>query len=141
MIDHVSKEKRSDIMKRIRGKDTAPELMVRKLIYSLGYRYRLHVKELPGKPDLVFLGRKKIIFVHGCFWHGHNCKKGKPPKTNFDYWLPKLNENQARDARNQTLLESMGWQVLVLWQCEINDTDSLKKIITNFLERASANLS
>lgn len=141
MIDHVSKEKRSDIMKRIRGKDTAPELMVRKLIYSLGYRYRLHVKELPGKPDLVFLGRKKVIFVHGCFWHGHNCKKGKPPKTNFDYWLPKLNENQARDARNQTLLESMGWQVLVLWQCEINDTDSLKKIITNFLERASANLS
>lgn len=141
MIDHVSKEKRSYIMKRIRGKDTAPELMVRKLIYSLGYRYRLHVKELPGKPDLVFLGRKKIIFVHGCFWHGHNCKKGKPPKTNFDYWLPKLNENQARDARNQTLLESMGWQVLVLWQCEINDTDSLKKIITNFLERASANLS
>lgn len=139
MIDHVSKEKRSEIMKRIGGKDTTPELMVRKLIYSLGFRYRLHGKELPGKPDLVFSGRKKVIFVHGCFWHGHNCKKGKPPKTNLDYWLPKLNENQARDARNQKLLESMGWQVLVLWQCEINDTNNLKETISHFLVRDSAN--
>lgn len=139
MIDHVSKEKRSEIMKRIRGKDTAPELIVRKLIYSLGYRYRLHGKKLPGKPDLVFAGRKKVIFVHGCFWHGHSCKKGKPPKSNLNYWLPKLRENQARDARNQELLSSMGWQSLVIWQCEISDANNLKRVVTNFLKRNFVN--
>lgn len=139
MIDHVSKEKRSEIMKRIRGKDTAPELIVRKLIYSLGYRYRLHGQKLPGKPDIVFAGKKKVIFVHGCFWHGHNCKKGKPPKSNLDYWLPKLKENRRRDTLNQKLIRSAGWEVLIIWQCQIHDAITLEKAIINFLENGSDN--
>lgn len=134
MIDHVSKEKRSEIMKRIRGKNTIPELIVRKLVYSLGYRYRLHGKKLPGKPDLVFAGRKKVIFVHGCFWHGHNCKRGKPPKSNLEYWLPKLKGNRRRDSRNQKLIAASGWTFLVIWQCEIENVTSLKEKIVTFLE-------
>lgn len=134
MTDRVSKEKRSEIMKRIRSKDTTPELIVRKLVYSLGYRYRLHSKDLPGKPDLVFSGRKKVIFVNGCFWHYHNCKDGKLPKSNLDYWLPKLKENRRRDACNQKLITSTGWQFLVIWQCQIRDTVTLKKTIVTFLE-------
>lgn len=134
MIDNVSKEKRSEIMKRIRSKDTIPELIVRKLVHSLGYRYRLHDKKLPGKPDLVFSRWKKVIFVHGCFWHNHNCKQGKLPKSNLDYWLPKLKENRRRDARNQKLIISAGWKVLVIWQCQTRDTDSLKGTIVAFLE-------
>lgn len=134
MTDRVSKEKRSEIMKRIRGKDTTPELIVRKLVYSLGYRYRLHGKNLPGKPDLVFAGRKKVIFVHGCFWHCHNCKKGKPPKSNLDYWLPKLKENRRRDISNQKLITSTGWEFLVIWQCQTRDIATLKKTIVAFLE-------
>lgn len=134
MIDHVSKEKRSEIMKRIPGKNTIPELIVRKLVFSLGYRYRLHGKNLPGKPDIVFPGRKKVIFIHGCFWHYHNCKKGTPPKSNLDYWLPKLQENRRRDARIQKLITLMGWEILVIWQCQIRDTDNLTKKIISFLE-------
>lgn len=140
MVDHVSRAKRSEIMKRIRGKNTAPELSVRKLVYSLGYRYRLHVKALPGKPDIVFLGRKKVIFVHGCFWHGHNCKKGKPPKSHLNYWLPKLKENRHRDARNQKLLASSGWKFLVIWQCQIRNPTTLKKKIVAFLEKESGSV-
>jgi len=134
MIDNVSKEKRSEIMKRIRSKDTTPELIVRKLVHSLGYRYRLHDKKLPGKPDLVFSRWKKVIFVHGCFWHNHNCKQGKLPKSNLDYWLPKLKENCRRDARNQKLIISTGWKVLVIWQCQTRDIDTLKETIVAFLE-------
>jgi len=134
VTDRVSKEKRSEIMKRIRGKDTTPELIIRKLVYSLGYRYHLHGKKLPGKPDLVFSGRKKVIFVHGCFWHCHSCKKSTLPKSNLDYWLPKLEENCRRDARNQKLITSAGWKFLVIWQCQTHDTDTLKETIVNFLE-------
>lgn len=137
MIDHVSKEKRSEIMRQVQGKDTAPELIVRKLVYSLGYRYRLYDKKLPGKPDLVFSGRKKVIFVHGCFWHAHNCKKGKPPKSNLDYWLPKLKENRRRDIRNQKLITSSGWKFLVVWQCQIHNITSLKERVIAFLEDES----
>lgn len=133
MTDHVSKAKRSEIMKHVRGKDTGPELVVRKLIFSLGYRYRLHGKSLPGKPDIVFASRKKVIFVHGCFWHYHNCKKGKPPKSNLDYWLPKLKENRRRDNRNQKLLASIGWEFLVVWQCQIHDAVKLEDRIVTFL--------
>ncbi|MDO8926797.1 MAG: very short patch repair endonuclease [Sideroxyarcus sp.] len=137
MVDHVSKEKRSEIMKRIRGKDTTPELVVRKLIHSMGYRYRLNVRGLPGRPDIVFANRKKVIFIHGCFWHRHGCKKGKPPKSNLEYWLPKLKDNQTRDVRNQRHLASLGWKTLVIWQCETKDTNGLKKIIAKFLGRNS----
>jgi DNA mismatch endonuclease, patch repair protein len=119
-------------MKRVRGKHTTPELVVRKLVFSLGYRYRLHDKKLPGKPDIVFASRKKIIFVHGCFWHQHLCSKGNPPKSNLDYWLPKLKENRRRDICNQEILVSMGWQFLVIWQCELKDKAVLKKKLSSF---------
>jgi len=133
-LDRVTKEKRSEIMSRIRGKNTSPELTIRKLVYSLGYRYRLYSKDLPGKPDLVFPGRKKVIFVHGCFWHYHGCKKGQLPKSRLDYWLPKLEANKRRDEENSQELIKQGWKVLVLWQCEIKKTSVLKEAIINFLD-------
>jgi DNA mismatch endonuclease (patch repair protein) len=132
--DRISREKRSELMKRIRSKDTSPELTVRKLVFSLGYRYRLHGKNLPGKPDLVFPGRRKVIFVNGCFWHCHNCKEGRLPKSNLDYWLPKLQRNRCRDEYNQQLLVSSGWRFLVIWQCQMRDLATLKKNIVAFLE-------
>ncbi|WP_211464746.1 very short patch repair endonuclease [Collimonas silvisoli] len=138
MTDHVTKEKRSEIMRAIRGKNTTPEIIVRKLVFSLGYRYRLHGGNLSGKPDLVFPGRRRVIFIHGCFWHYHNCSKGKPPKSNLDYWLPKLKENRRRDVRNQKSILSIGWKFLVIWQCELSDTVQLKKKIIDFLEESNA---
>lgn len=121
-------------MSRIRGKNTTPELIVRKLVYSMGYRYRLHYAKLPGKPDLVFPGRKKVIFVHGCFWHGHEgCKKATIPKTRVEYWKPKLEENKKRDREKQIELEDMGWDFLTIWQCELKDIEGLKKKIQTFI--------
>lgn len=120
-------------MSRIRSKNTVPELIVRKLIYSLGYRYRLHSKKLPGHPDLVFLGRKKVIFVHGCFWHFHGCQKGQPPKTRLDYWLPKLTANKERDKAHEIELINSGWEVLTIWQCELKDKQNLTHRIKGFL--------
>lgn len=107
---------------------------MRKLIFSLGYRYRLHAKSLPGRPDLVFPGRKKVIFVHGCFWHGHDCKRGSAPVTNKEFWLPKLEKNKVRDTETFDRLVSMGWKVLVIWQCRLKDKDALKTKIINFLD-------
>lgn len=134
MTDRVTPKKRSEIMSRVRGKDTAPEMIVRRLVHSLGYRYRLYSKRLPGKPDLVFAGRKKVIFVHGCFWHGHEgCPKGRPPKTRQDYWVPKLEENRRRDEKTRAELQKLGWKVLIIWQCELNDMEKLKATILDFL--------
>jgi len=133
-LDRVTKEKRSEIMSRIRGKDTSPELTVRKLVYSLGYRYRLHSKNLPGKPDLVFPGRKKVIFVNGCFWHFHKCKNGHLPKSRPEYWIPKLEANKRRDAENFQKLIMKGWKILVLWQCEIKNISALEETIITFLD-------
>jgi len=134
MMDVVSPKRRSEIMSRIRGKNTTPELIVRKLVYSMGYRYRLHYAKLPGKPDLVFPGRKKVIFVHGCFWHGHEgCPKGKLPKTKLDYWGPKLEENKQRDISKQDKLKELGWQILIIWQCELKNPEKLKSNIHDFL--------
>lgn len=124
-------------MAAIRSKDTKPELIVRRLVHSLGYRYRLHRKDLPGKPDLVFGPRKKAIFVHGCFWHQHDdpyCLDGRLPKSRPDYWLPKLGRNQQRDKSNQKSLEASGWQVLTIWDCETKDMDSLAKKLRSFLD-------
>ncbi|MGI6457139.1 MAG: very short patch repair endonuclease [bacterium] len=124
-------------MSAIKGKNTKPEMAVRRMLHSLGYRYRLHVPSLPGKPDLVFSRRKKVIFVHGCFWHRHNCKLGKPvPKTNSDFWMDKLMENRKRDKKHYMNLKSMGWDVLVVWECNVRSgkLDSLLKKITNFLD-------
>ena len=135
MTDTVTKEKRSEIMSRVRGKDTAPEMIVRKLVHSLGYRYRLHGQKLPGKPDLVFGPRKKVIFVHGCFWHGHEgCRKARLPKSRLEYWGPKIEENKQRDRKNLEELRTSGWSCLVLWQCELKDRKQLEERIVSFLD-------
>lgn len=134
-----TKEKisRSENMRRIRSKNTAPEMIVRRLIHSMGYRYRLHRKDLPGKPDLVLSTRKAVIFVHGCFWHQHPepaCKFAHTPKSNLEYWLPKLERNKVRDMLHYAELTRLGWRVLVLWECEVNDIVGISKTITDFLE-------
>jgi DNA mismatch endonuclease (patch repair protein) len=105
-------------MARIRGKDTKPELVVRRLLHRMGVRFRLHRKDLPGKPDVVLPGRKKIIFIHGCYWHGHYCSAGRLPKSRIEFWLPKIAGNCLRDARNVKALRRNGWSVLVLWECQ-----------------------
>ncbi|MBU0498945.1 MAG: very short patch repair endonuclease [Gammaproteobacteria bacterium] len=134
-MDTISAEKRSNNMRRIRSENTAPELRVRRLAYSIGYRYRLHYKKLPGKPDLVFIGRKKVIFVHGCFWHGHICKKGqRRPKSNQIYWTTKINSNINRDLKTRIALNESGWKVLVLWECELTDLSIVEQRIRNFLD-------
>lgn len=133
-MDKISRQKRSENMRRIRSRDTNPELIVRKIIYGLGYRYRLNVSDLPGKPDLVFRKRKKVIFVHGCFWHQHKiCSNNRYPKSNTSYWIPKLKNNIKRDKENQKLLIKQGWNVLVIWECETLDIESLKKRLLNYL--------
>ena len=116
-MDTLSREQRSFTMSRVRGKDTSPEIYVRKLIYRLGYRYRLQGRGLPGNPDIVFRVRKKVIFIHGCFWHGHDCRAGNNrPRSNQSYWLPKLEKNKVRDAANQEKLRDLGWDFLILWE-------------------------
>lgn len=121
-------------MRAVKGKDTKPEWVVRRLVHALGYRYRLHRKDLPGKPDLVFGPRRKVIFVHGCFWHGHDCKRGaRVPKTNRDYWLQKVQRNRDRDAATQKALQNAGWSVLILWECEIKETVALEQRLIAFL--------
>ena len=133
-MDIVSKDKRSEMMSNIRSTNTKPELVVRRLVYSLGYRYRLHCKDLPGKPDLVFRGKKKVIFVHGCFWHQHQgCSKASIPKSRPDFWRLKLSKNVERDERAISSLTRLGWGVLVIWECEINFLDLPKRIL-EFLE-------
>jgi len=125
---------RSALMSRIRSKDTKPELIVRKTVHALGYRYRLHRSDLPGKPDLVFAGRKKAIFVHGCFWHSHTCGRGFIPKTNVVFWETKLERNRERDREAVQRLEAMGWSCLVIWECETAELTVLSTRIRQFLE-------
>jgi DNA mismatch endonuclease (patch repair protein) len=132
-MDHVPPEIRSRIMARVRGSDTKPELLVRRLAHRLGYRYRLHVADLPGRPDLVFRSRRKVIFVHGCFWHQHDCRRGTRPKDNQEFWSTKLNRNRARDAAVTRSLITSGWQVLVVWECQTHDETKLAKRLDQFL--------
>lgn len=130
-------ETRSRIMRAIKSRDTGPEMLVRRLAHRMGYRYRLHRKGLPGRPDLVFPSRKKVVFVHGCFWHQHDCPHGsRLPKSNQDYWLPKLARNKERDEENVAELLAQGWEVLIIWQCETKDLESLQARIWRFLEDA-----
>ena len=136
MVDTLTPAERSEVMRRVRSKNTAPELAVRKITYSLGYRYRLHLKNLPGKPDLAFPGKKKAIFVHGCFWHQHGatrCKKTRVPKSNTDYWIEKLQGNVKRDRRNRRRLKKLGWETMIVWECEVVKTLALKRRIDKFL--------
>jgi DNA mismatch endonuclease (patch repair protein) len=121
MVDILGPEARSALMGRIRGRDTKPELAVRRLLYRRGWRYRLHAPDLPGRPDIVFRGRKTAVFVHGCFWHGHSgCALATVPKTRTAFWCEKIEANRARDARAQAALEVKGWAALTVWQCEID---------------------
>ncbi|MNO91931.1 Very short patch repair protein [compost metagenome] len=122
-------------MSRVKSKNTKPELVVRRLVFGMDYRYRLHAKNLPGQPDLVFPGRKKVIFVNGCFWHGHtDCRYGRLPKSRVEYWQAKIEQNQARDRENTTLLEADGWQVLTVWQCELKNIETLANRLNEFIE-------
>lgn len=132
-MDTLTRTQRSERMSLIRSKDTKPEIAVRRLVYSMGYRYRLHDKKLPGHPDMVFRGRSKVIFVHGCFWHLHrNCCR--PPKSRREYWKPKLESNVARDKRTRQQLRRMGWRTLVIWECELRDSRKLESKVRRFLE-------
>lgn len=126
---------RSENMRRIRGTNTKPEKVVRSLLRSSGYPgYRLQRRDLPGKPDIAYIGRRKIIFINGCFWHGHDCKKGsRRPKSNQEYWFTKISKSQMRDSANQVALRKLGWDVLVLWECELQDQNQLLRRLETFL--------
>jgi DNA mismatch endonuclease, patch repair protein len=126
VTDVYGPEKRSAVMRRVKGRDTTPELKVRKLLTALGARYRLHRKDLPGRPDIVMPGRRLAIFVHGCFWHGHDCPRGaRVPKANRDYWVAKVSRNRARDAVARAALTSLGWRVETIWECELREAETL----------------
>lgn len=118
MADNRTPEQRRRIMQSVQTRNTGPELSVRRILFNLGYRYRLHRRDLPGSPDIVFPGRRKVIFVHGCYWHGHGCAKGRLPKSRLEYWGPKIEANRARDKRNRRDLKATGWSALTVWQCE-----------------------
>lgn len=127
-------EQRSRIMRAVKSKDSNPEMAVRRMAHRMGYRYRLHRKDLPGKPDLAFESRRKVIFVNGCFWHGHNCKRGdRTPKNNRDYWQKKIARNKERDLEHLTALKDKGWRVLIIWECEVNMGNGLDERLQDFL--------
>jgi len=133
-MDTLTPAQRSERMSRVRGRDTKPELLVRRALHALGYRYRLHDKKLPGKPDLSFPGRKRAVFVHGCFWHMHEgCGLARMPKSRLDFWRPKLEGNRARDAKKFQQLRALGWDVMVVWECELRQMDKLVVRIEAFL--------
>ena len=133
-MDTLSKVERSNRMSRIRSQDTKPELVVRRLLHQLGYRYRLHPHDLPGRPDIVFRSRRKIIFVNGCFWHAHHrCKIASLPKSNTEFWRKKFEKNRERDQKNYQILKRNGWQVKVIWECEIKEVKILSKTLSAFL--------
>lgn len=136
MIDSLTPKERSQRMSRVRGKDTKPEMVVRRLVHGMGYRYRLHRRNLPGIPDLVFPSRKKVIFIHGCFWHRHpdpKCKLARLPKSRLEFWKPKLEANRRRDLENINKLLLLGWEVLVVWECELGDKEQLENTVGSFL--------
>lgn len=140
MVDTLDPASRSIRMSKIRAKDTKPELRVRRLTHRLGYRYRLHLSSLPGSPDLVFGPRRKVIFVHGCFWHRHtdpDCKLARLPKSRLDFWLPKLEANKERDDRNAFELRKLGWDVLVIRECQTRNDDTMERLISQFLDHES----
>jgi DNA mismatch endonuclease (patch repair protein) len=133
MTDTLTPEQRSERMGRIRGKDSKAEILVRRLVHGMGFRFRLHDPKLPGKPDIVFPRLRKIIFVHGCFWHRHDCNLGRIPKSRLDFWLPKLDKNRERDIANRAALTALGWAQLTVWECQLRDTTSLRRRLAWFL--------
>lgn len=141
MVDHVTPVQRTEIMRAVRSKDTAPEVLVRRAAHSLGLRFRLHAKELPGKPDLVFKKWATVLFVNGCFWHRHpSCKKASNPKTNVQFWQDKFANNVRRDQTNYQLLEEAGWRVVVLWQCQVRTFEEAVSVLRSYFpgDRRSA---
>ena len=139
MPDALDRNRRSENMRRITSVNTKPEMIVRRIVHGMGYRYRLHGKDLPGRPDLVFRRTKKVIFVHGCFWHQHQaCREGRIPGSRQEYWIPKLARNVQRDTEHSTALVQDGWKQLVVWECEMRDDSSLRKRLREFLESPAA---
>jgi DNA mismatch endonuclease (patch repair protein) len=142
VTDVYPAEKRSAVMRRVKGKDTTPEMIVRRALTRLGARYRLHRKDLPGSPDVVLPGRRLALFVHGCFWHGHDCARGaRVPKANRDYWTAKVARNRARDAKNRDALEAAGWRVATLWECELKDATALEGRLESLLSPGTGETS
>lgn len=141
-MDKLSRKARSENMRRIKSKGMKPEMLVRSLVHRLGYRFRLHKRDLPGKPDLVFASRKKVIFVHGCFWHSHEigCPDARLPKSNQNYWAPKLARNRERDKRNEASLKMSGWDVLTIWECELSGSEKIARRVRKFLESMPATI-
>jgi DNA mismatch endonuclease (patch repair protein) len=132
-MDTLTPAERSERMRGIRSKDTKPEMRVRRLVHGMGYRYRLHDRRVPGTPDLVFRRRRRAIFVHGCYWHGHDCKLGRLPKSRLSFWREKIAANRRRDARVRAEMQALGWSSLVLWECELRDEARLASSIKEFL--------
>lgn len=133
-MDKFSLAQRSAVMARIKSKNTTPELVVRKSTHALGYRFRLHRQDLPGKPDLVFVRKRKVIFVNGCFWHGHDCRRGaRMPASNTTYWTAKISRNVERDRGNRKALRSMGWEILIVWECQLKKPSELRRRLKAFL--------
>ncbi|RWO57074.1 very short patch repair endonuclease [Mesorhizobium sp.] len=133
-MDTRSVDQRRRIMQSVGRKDTGPEITVRRVLHALGFRFRLHRQDLPGRPDIVFPSRRKVIFVHGCFWHGHNCRKGRLPKSRIEYWGPKIEANRERDARTEAALAEIGFDVEIIWQCETVDASELSERLKKFLD-------
>lgn len=134
MVDTLTPEERSERMSRVRARDTKPEMKLRRLIHGMGFRYLLHRRDLPGKPDLVFPGRRSIIFMHGCFWHRHEgCGLARLPKSKRAFWSAKLEANKERDQKNISTLEAAGWRVLVIWECQLRDEGGVREVVKEFL--------
>ena len=134
MADLWTKEQRSRVMSRVKNKNTKPEVQVRSMLHRMGYRFRLHRRDLAGAPDIVLPRHRKAVFVHGCFWHNHDCPRGKRPRTRTEFWNAKLDANIERDRANQEALEEKGWRVLTLWECEVKDPDYIQEKLRHFLE-------
>lgn len=138
MADIFTKEKRSDIMSKISGKETKPEILVRKFLFANGFRYRKNDKRYPGKPDIVLPKYKTLIFIHGCFWHGHDCKRGKLPDTKTDFWRKKIEGNIERDKKNKEKLENSGWNVITIWQCKLSNSKLIDKTLNSVIKEVKS---
>lgn len=137
MVDSISSEQRSRLMRRVKRSNTKPEMIVRQLLHARGWRYRLHVKSLPGTPDIVFPSRKAALFVNGCFWHGHTCRLGRLPSSRPEFWVPKIEANRARDQRKIDQLLAAGWRVMTIWQCSLNKPQVALEDVETFLRTAN----
>jgi DNA mismatch endonuclease (patch repair protein) len=138
MTDPLTPLERSERMSRVRSKDSKPELVLRRLVHGMGFRYRLHRRDLPGTPDLVFPSRRKVMFMHSCFWHQHpdpQCKLARRPKSRAEFWIPKLEGNRLRDIDNERRLKELGWDVMIVWECQLTDTNLLRQRVKEFLDQ------